>query len=145
METRFTVGWIPETKLKSILNLVYLLNEERVSMELLQNRLKSMIPMGYKCIGVYNEEELIGICGVWELNKLYTGKHLEADNVIISPEYQGKGIGKLMMEFLHDYALRMGCETAEVNCYIKNEKGKRFWENQGYEALGYHMIKKIQP
>ncbi|WP_036384740.1 GNAT family N-acetyltransferase [Muricauda sp. MAR_2010_75] len=144
METQFTISWIPIENLKSILPLAYILNGEQISMEVLQDRLSEMIPMGYKCIGVYHGDELIGICGVWILNKLYAGKHIEPDNVIISPDYQGKGIGKLMMDFLVDYAREIGCETAEVNCYVKNERGKKFWETHGYVPLGFHMIKRLK-
>jgi GNAT superfamily N-acetyltransferase len=141
MEPQFTIDWIPTEKLYTILPLAFLLNGERIPMEVLQNRLTEMIPMGYKCIGVYDQEKLIGICGVWVLNKLYAGKHVEPDNVIVSPQYQGKGIGELMLDFLNDYAKEIGCERAEVNCYAKNVRGKKFWENQGYEALGIHLIK----
>ena len=141
MEPQFTIKWIPTEKLNSILPLASVLNRETIPMDILQTRLNEMIPMGYQCIGVYDQEELIGICGVWVLNKLYSGKHVEPDNVIISPQYQGKGIGELMLNFLNDYAKEIGCDRAEVNCYAKNVRGKKFWENQGYEALGIHLIK----
>ncbi|MEC7263527.1 MAG: GNAT family N-acetyltransferase [Bacteroidota bacterium] len=141
MEPQFTIKWIPTENLSSILPLAYVLNRETIPMDILQTRLNEMIPMGYKCIGVYDKDELIGICGVWMLNKLYAGKHVEPDNVIISPQYQGKGIGDLMLNFLDEYAKEIGCDRAEVNCYAKNIRGKKFWENQGYEALGIHLIK----
>ena len=141
MEPQFAIKWIPTENLSSILPLAYVLNRETIPMDILQTRLNEMISMGYQCIGVYDQEELIGICGVWILNKLYSGKHVEPDNVIISPQYQGKGIGELMLNFLNDYAKEIGCDRAEVNCYAKNVRGKKFWENQGYEALGIHLIK----
>lgn len=141
MEPQFAIKWIPTENLSSILPLAYVLNRETIPMDILQTRLNEMIPMGYQCIGAYDHEELIGICGVWVLNKLYSGKHVEPDNVIISPQYQGKGIGELMLNFLNDYAKEIGCDRAEVNCYAKNVRGKKFWENQGYEALGIHLIK----
>jgi len=144
MKSQFNIKWISNENLASILPLVFILNDAKVSMEVLEQRLSTMIPMGYKCIGVYDGERLVGICGVWELNKLYVGKHLELDNVIIDPEYQGKGLGESMMSFLTDYAKQLDCETLEVNCYTKNTRGKKFWENQGYEPLGFHLVKKIK-
>ncbi|WP_108425566.1 GNAT family N-acetyltransferase [Flagellimonas amoyensis] len=144
METPYTIQWIPQEKLKDILPLAYILNREKIPLAVLENRLTEMIPMGYKCIGVYDQEELIGICGVWVLNKLYAGKHVEPDNVMIAPNYQGKGIGQLMMDFLFVYAKEIDCETAEVNCYAENTRGKKFWETHGYVPLGYHMIKKLK-
>ncbi|KAG1658262.1 putative histidine biosynthesis bifunctional protein HisCD [Nymphon striatum] len=78
---------------------------------------------------------LVGIFGVWVLNKLYAGKHVEPDNVFIKKEYRSKGVGQLMIDFLFQYAKEIGCEGTEVNCYVTNEKGRKFWERQGYEPL----------
>jgi GNAT superfamily N-acetyltransferase len=144
MESQFNIKWIPTENLFSILPLAFVLNGEKIPMEVLEARLSAMIPMGYKCIGVYDEDILVGICGVWELNKLYAGKHLEPDNVIIDPAYQGKKIGEAMMTFLAKYADELDCDALEVNCYAKNVRGKKFWENQGYEPLGIHLIKKLK-
>ncbi|SDQ76884.1 GNAT family N-acetyltransferase [Flagellimonas zhangzhouensis] len=144
MESQFNIQWIPTENLISILPLAFVLNGEKIPLEVLEARLSAMIPMGYKCIGVYDGERLVGICGVWELNKLYAGKHLEPDNVIIDPEYQGKKIGEAMMSFLNNYAEELDCDALEVNCYAKNIRGKKFWENQGYEPLGIHLIKKLK-
>ena len=102
-----------------------------------------MLMDGYQCLGAYDKEELIGICGVWVLNKLYIGRHLEPDNVFVLPEYRSSGVGKLMLDKVLNYALEIGCNTTEINCYINNEKGIQFWNNQGYKAIGYHMQKVL--
>lgn len=144
VKTEFRIESISYEKMETILPLVSLLNEGRFEYPILKERLDDMLSRGnYQCIGVYRENELIGICGFWLLNKLYAGKHLEPDNVYVKSEYRNKGIGNLMMQWLFDYAKQLDCEGLEVNCYIKNIKGKKFWESQGFNALGYHMIKKF--
>ncbi|NJB69780.1 GNAT superfamily N-acetyltransferase [Saonia flava] len=145
MESNFRVELIPHNQMESILPLVVLLNGGKIPMNVLTERLKNILAMeGYECIGVYDKDKLIGICGIWVLNKLYAGKHVEPDNVFVMPEYRSKGIGQLMMDWLFKYAKEIGCDATEVNCYVKNEKGKRFWERQGYEPVGYHLIKKFE-
>lgn len=144
MTSAYKIEFIPYNQMETILPLVVLLNEGKIAYEVLKKRLANMLSMGgYKCIGVYYGEELIGICGVWELHKLYAGKHLEPDNVFIKMEHRGNGVGTLMMNRLFQYAREIGCDATEVNCYIKNTKGKKFWEQMGYETLGYHLIKKF--
>lgn len=144
MDTKFKIELIPYEEMDQILPLAFLLNNGKIEYSLLEKRLKDILAMGgYQCIGVYNNEELIGICGLWVLNKLYSGKHIEPDNVFIKEEYRNKNIGKLMMDWLFNYAKEIGCIGSEVNCYVNNEKGKRFWEAQGYEALGYHLFQKF--
>lgn len=111
--------------------------------EVLKERLENMFQNAYKCIGVYHGPKLIGISGLWVLTKYYIGKHVEPDNVYILSEYQGKGIGKQLMDWIFDYGKSIGCNGSEINCYTKNESGQRFWESQGYVMVGYHYQKRF--
>lgn len=144
MENNFKIELIPYENMESILPLVIQLNKGKYPMEVLKSRLKDMLAMGgYECIGVYDGQKLIACCGFWVLNKLYAGKHVEPDNVFVEADYRSRKIGELMMNWLFDYAKSIDCIGAEVNCYVHNEKGKKFWERQGFQPLGYHMIKKF--
>ena len=141
MATTFRIQFIPKENINDILPLVQMLNNHKFPVEILKKRLQDMLKDGYQCLGVYDKDELIAICGIWVLNKLYVGKHVEPDNVFVLPGYRSSGVGKLMMDWVFNYALEIGCDASEVNCYIKNEKGIQFWNNQGYKAIGYHMQK----
>ena len=136
---------IPYQQMESILPLVYKLNQGRFSHEVLKSRLQSMLSMGgYQCLGVYDDQRLIACCGIWLLHKLYKGRHLELDNVFVEEEYRSKGVGRLMMDWFVDYAKGMDCLSIELNSYVENEKGIRFWKRHGFEPLGYHMIKNLE-
>ena len=144
MKVEFNVKLIPYEEMESIIPLVIQLNKGKFPEEVLVSRLKDVLATGrYQCIGVYDDTLLIACCGFWILNKLYAGKHVEPDNVFVTAAYRSAGVGELMMTWLFNYAKSIGCIGAEVNCYIHNEKGKKFWERQGFEALGYHMLKKF--
>lgn len=127
----------------SIVPLLAQLNP-RISDDVLESRLKDMILQGYQCVGVFDIDKLIGISGIWMLTKYYVGKHIEPDNVFILPEYQGKGIGRLLMNWIFDYGKGVGCEASELNCYTQNESAQRFWKEQGYEVVAYHFKKKLK-
>ncbi len=144
MKTEYKITLIPYDKMESIIPLVIQLNKGKLPANVLKIRLKEMLTMGgYQCIGVYDNQKLIACCGFWILNKLYAGKHVEPDNVFVEETYRSVGVGELMLNWLFDYAKSIDCIGAEVNCYAHNIKGKKFWERQGFEALGYHMIKKF--
>ncbi len=130
---------IPQHELHSILPLVYKLNDGKLSKEVLSERLENIKKTNYQCVGAYIDDKMIGICGIWILNKFYIGKHIEADNVFIEKEYRSYGVGKLMLDWVYNYAKEIGCNSTECNCYVDNKKGIKFWENQGYVAEGYHM------
>ncbi|MDT0607492.1 GNAT family N-acetyltransferase [Croceitalea rosinachiae] len=141
---KLIVQLIPYDKMESIVPLAFELNRGKITHEVLENRLKKMLKMGgYECVGVYDNDELIGICGVWILYKLYAGKHIEPDNVFVKKEYRSRGVGELMLDYVFEYAKKIGCEAAEVNFYVANKKGQQFWERQGFESLAIHGFKKF--
>ena len=138
----FSISLIPKKDISSILPLVRMLNTELSNSELL-SRLDEMLAQGYECVGVYDKEKLIGIAGLWIITKLYIGKHIEPDNVIIDPAYRNKGIGELLMNWIYEYGKKRGCVASELNCYMANEKGQKFWVKEGYTPLGIHYQKKL--
>ncbi|MCH2176005.1 MAG: GNAT family N-acetyltransferase [Lentisphaeria bacterium] len=138
----YKIQFIESESFKEILPLLQILYPED-GLAILQKRLDGMQGHGYQCVGIYDEGLLIGISGLWTLNKLYIGKHIEPDNIIIHPDYQGKGIGHQLMEWLETYAKEIDCQSVELNCYAYNEGARRFYESLGYEPVGIHYQKKL--
>ncbi|CAG7857900.1 hypothetical protein MCAMS1_02889 [biofilm metagenome] len=128
---------IPQAQIESILPLIQQLNPT-LSEDLLLSRLDDMISQGYQCAGLYLNGQLIGICGLWIMTKFYVGKHIEPDNVFILSEYRRQGYGKQLMRWVYEYGHSQGCIASEVNCYIINESGNTFWEQEGFVKIGYH-------
>jgi diamine N-acetyltransferase len=133
---------LTERDKEQIIPFLSLLNDT-ISKDILEGRLTDMFAQGYRCVGIFDEEKLIGISGLWILTKYYVGKHIEPDNVIIHPDYRGAGVGEALMEWIHVYAVSQGCIAAELNCYAANNAGHKFWLNQGYNILGFHYQKKL--
>ena len=140
MDIKFKL--IKKDNMDIILPLFYELDSS-IPGPVLKARLSEMNEKGYECVGIYHEDDLIGICGLWILIKYYVGRHLEPDNVYIKPEYREQGIGKKLEVWLKKFALSRGCEAIELNCYIKNEKGRNYWEANEYQSIGLHYQKKL--
>ena len=70
---------IPKDELSCILPLLKTL-DDTIDEEVLAERLSQMAENKYQCVGVYDDNRLIGISGLWILHKYYMGKHLEPDN-----------------------------------------------------------------
>jgi GNAT superfamily N-acetyltransferase len=134
--------FISEEYISNIIPFLYRLNPN-ISKEVLKKRLDEMLQQNYQCIGIYDEEKLIGICGIWILVKYYVGKHIELDNIIILPEYQNKGISTRLMGWIECYAKENDYIASELNCYVGNEDAHRFWEREGYEVIALHFQKKF--
>lgn len=133
---------IPKDELISIITFVQHLNPT-LPEATLKNRLEEMIAQGYQCAGLYVDNELVGICGLWIITKFYVGKHIEPDNVYMLPEYRRQGLGKKLLTWVYGYGLSRGCIISELNCYIANETGNDFWEQEGFVKIGYHYQKHL--
>ena len=140
---KITIDFIKSENIFSIIPLLKMLDPS-IKEDVLKSRLSNMSQQGYQCIGAYKQNELIGICGIWVLEKYYVGKHLEMDNIIVSPNYRSHGIGEKIIIFIEEYAKKIGCVAGELNCYIKNEEAHRFWERCGYQAIALHFQKKFK-
>ncbi len=110
---------------------------------LLRARFLEMFDQNYECFGVYLGQELIGVFGLWFMTRHYAGKSCEPDHVILKSEYQNRGFGKQIFEFIFDYSRKKGCETSELNSYVQNFKSHKFYMNHGYVIKGYHFLKKL--
>jgi len=137
------VRLIPNEEIRTIIPFLLLLKNGVDEVDL-EKRIPAMLENNYICVGVYDGDKLIGISGVWILVKYYIGKHVEADNVIIHPDYQGKGIGKLLFDWIHKYAISIGCNASELNCYVHNNDAVKFYMNMGYELKGFHLQKRFK-
>ena len=116
----------------------------RVSMADLQSRLEEMFHYPtYCCFGLFLEGKLAGITSCWLTTRLYSGKQLEVDNVIISEGYRSQGLGAEFLAWIEEWAKGEGCLTVELNTYVVNASSHKFYFNQGYSILGYHFQKVL--
>ena len=105
--------------------------------------LVDMLAHGYRQVGVFDGDKCIGLSGFWITTKIYSGKYVELDNVVIDKEYRSKGIGKLLCDWVLKEAKTKGCKTAMLDAYLENEAAHRFYEREGFYKRGYHFLYKI--
>lgn len=138
-----TIKIIPKEEILSILPLLKTLNTTTPETILIE-RLLSMVNENYECVGMYDGNHLIGISGLWYMTRHYIGKSVEPDHVVIDQEYQNKGLGKKLFEWIYDYAISKGFEASELNTYVQNRKSHKFYYNEGYEIYGFHFVKILR-
>lgn len=140
---KIVIRIIPSTEIFSIIPLMQKLGNYKVSETLLKERLQEMAQQNYECLGVFDAEKLIGICGLWFQTRHYAGRSVEMDHVIIDDAYRSHGIGKMMVEYICDYAKKKSCNWIELNSYVHNFPSHKFFYNQGFVAKGYHFVKEL--
>ena len=105
--------------------------------------LDEMLPCRYGQVAVFEEEECIAICGFWIGNKLWIGKYLELDNIVVRASHRSQGVGKLMFDFLERKAFEQQCKMLSLDSYTSNFKAHKFFYNEGYAPKGFHFVKLL--
>ena len=140
---KFSFRQIPNENILEILPLLRKLNDHTPT-ELLKERLLEMADQNYECVGLYDEDKLIGICGLWYSTRHYLGRSAEVDHVIIDDGYRNMGLGRYFFSRIYEYLREKGCEATELNTYTQNRKSHKFYYNEGYEIYGFHMAKILR-
>ena len=134
------IKFIAPSDILDIVPLLMQLNEG-IPEAKLRERVLEMATQNYKCIGIYDNNNLIGICGLWFVTRHYSGRSIEPDHVIIDKAYQSMGLGKQLFDWIFDYAGKNNYEAVELNTYVRNTRSHKFYYNLGFEILGYHFVK----
>ncbi|MCG8574858.1 MAG: GNAT family N-acetyltransferase [Flavobacteriales bacterium] len=126
-----------------ILELLLQLNPDK-EVNILEPLLVEMCQLSnYTCFGLFEGEELIGVSTGWTTVRIYCGKQIELDNVIIDSHYQSKGYGKYFMEEIKHWSLANGYKSIGLNTYVQNSRSHKFYFNEGFKILGFHFEKRM--
>lgn len=105
--------------------------------------ISKMIPHNYIQIAVFDGNKCIGLTGLWNGVKLWTGNYLEMDNFVVHPDYRNQGIGKKISEYIDHKAKDLGCTCIVLDAFTYNFDAHKFYYNLGYVPKGFHFIKTI--
>lgn len=108
--------------------------------EAYETELQLMISNNYGQLAVYENSEYIGLSGYWFNSKLWCGKYLELDNVIIRERYRSKGVGDFLFDAAKRKAEELNCSILTLDSYTDNFKAHKFFYNHGYVPRGFHFI-----
>lgn len=114
-----------------------------MTLETYHNYLLEMLPNSYGMVIVQENKVTIGLSGFWINTKLWCGKYLELDNVIVSQKHRSKGVGNLISTFLEQKAKENNCLIMALDAYTNNFTAHKFYYNQGFVPKGFHFIKSI--
>lgn len=134
---------IEKENLHTVIPFLLKLNDGKISFEILEARFKDMCKQNYECAGIYHQNTLIGVCGLWYCTRHYSGKSVEVDHVYIDDAYRKQGLGSAFFKWIYNYTRLKGYESMELNTYVGNHESHKFYYNEGFKILGYHFLKKL--
>ncbi|KJD33511.1 hypothetical protein PK35_06585 [Tamlana nanhaiensis] len=103
--------------------------------------------------GIYENETLLGICSCFKNNHndLSDSSQYQLRGMAVLSNQQGKGLGKLVLNYAEDFVKNLGTTTIWCNA---REVATNFYVNNGYTVFGkafeiesigthYKMFKKL--
>jgi len=100
----------------------------------------------YKTFVVCLNEEVVGMAGVTQ-NYFYeqNGKYVRVLAFVINHSYTRKGIGKLLLKAVENWAIEIGATSVLLNCGNREERNEahKFYQDRGYQIKSYGYFKKL--
>ncbi len=106
-----------------------------------EKMLHEMIPANYAQVGVFENDKCLGVSGYWINTKLWCGRYLELDNIVVLETERSRGIGKMLMNSLNEVAEKRECKMLALDSYTTNFKAHKLFYNLGFVPRGFHFIK----
>lgn len=99
--------------------------------------------MDYKMIGIMQEDELITYAGVAIETNLYHKRHLYVFDLVTDEKYRAKGYGKMMLDYLKDYAKMGMCENMVLSSGFEKKEAHAFYKKNGFEKKSFLFLKVL--
>jgi len=92
-----------------------------------------------KPIFVFDDGEVLGhaFCLITEVRDdilLHDIKTLYIDDICVDEKARGKHVGKALYQFVHDYAIKIGCKNITLNVWEGNNPALAFYRNMGMKV-----------
>lgn len=112
----------------------------QLSRELLLTRLAEISGLNWRCVGVFDQNIMIGLSGYWLNTRLYCGKYLYIDHFVIDNKRRSDGVGTQLLAYLKQLAKDKNCEQVCLDTFVANSLAQSFWLRHGFNIVGFHFI-----
>jgi ribosomal protein S18 acetylase RimI-like enzyme len=112
---------------------------------LVRERLDTMLAdhPHYQIVGAFIGNRLVGVCGAWIATKIWCGRYLEIDNLVVDPELRSGGVGTRLIRHLEAIGRERDCKLLVLDSYTANHPSHRLYHRLGFEIWGFHFVKPI--
>lgn len=113
--------------------------------EVVRERLETILAEHphYRIVGAFIGGDLAGVAGAWLATKIWCGRYLEIDNIVVYEDHRSSGIGSLLIKDLESFGRERNCKIIVLDSYTANHPSHRLYHRLGFEIWGFHFVKPI--
>lgn len=99
----------------------------------------------YQLFMALQNDVVIGAMGLRILFDLVHGKHLYVDDLVTTEKCRSTGVGAALLTHAEQMAQAMGCQSLRLCTGITNDRGRQFYERQGWAFKSVVYKKAVGP
>lgn len=95
----------------------------------------------YKLVGAIRDELCYGLMGYRILYDFVHGKHVYIDDLVVTKDVRGQGLGAQLLAHAQQIAEKENCQGLRLCTGVDNHDAKRFYERHGWagKAIAYKI------
>ena len=106
--------------------------------------IRNILNNDYYYIVAESENDLIGYISCHTQYLLHhCGKVAEIQELFVAKDHRGKGIGKLLVNFIEEKVMEAGCISFEVTANNRRNETHQFYTSMGFEFSHKKFIKSL--
>lgn len=118
---------------------------EEEALDKAEQEFRQLLPNGVKTenhqlFSVTYQNEQIGILWIY-IRQNTAEKQAFIYDIKLAEQHRGKGLGKMTMAALDQYALKTGIKKIALHVFAHNKTAIALYEKSGYITTDYHMAK----
>lgn len=98
---------------------------------------------GYKPVSAEMNGECLGLLGYRFTTDFIRGRHLYVDDLVTSERNRSAGVGAKLLRHAEQLAEQSGVSTLRLCTGSENDRGKKFYEREGWSLRAVAYNKKI--
>lgn len=106
--------------------------------------IQEMKATDYRIVAAFSGNAPVAVVGFRVGRRLYCGKYLHIDNLIIDETHRGQGFARGLVRWLEAEAKRLDCDTLLADTYVDNNPAQRLFLNEGFHIRGFHLKKNTK-
>jgi len=136
---------IREMSLKELYEAYEVLKQLRIELSYteFEDLIYEMRHIEYKMFGLFHRGELYTFAGAAVLTNLSYKRHLFVFDFVTDEKQRFMGYGKLMLDFLEDYAKTAMCQKVVLSSGFEQEDAHAFYHKNSFVKCDYTFVKSL--
>ncbi|MCD8510836.1 MAG: GNAT family N-acetyltransferase [Bacillus sp. (in: Bacteria)] len=106
---------------------------------------EAQVKEDYRLVAMYDKTQMVAVTGFMPMITLYNGRFIWVCDLVTDPTVRSKGYGKILLNYVHDWAIENGYTTVSLSSGLQRLDAHRFYEEKmGYDKVSYVFLKRLK-